>query len=139
MGRPVAAAAPSEPVAVPEPEASLARELATEERLEAADPVALSSAEETLAAAELRDMAAESVADEAAEPRLEVTEEASEARLEVMELMAEPMPVGRISETMEETSWALTTPAAKTAVAMVEKRILMVFGLVGWGWLGEVK
>jgi DNA-binding transcriptional regulator YhcF (GntR family) len=139
-GRPVAAAAPAD--SVPEAVASLAMELAAEERLAASDPEAVPRAEEMLERAELAEAAAEEsvmVADEAAEPRLEVTEEASEARLEVRELIAEPMSVGTMSETIEETtSWALTTPTAKTVVAMVEKRILRI-GWVGWGWLGEVK
>jgi hypothetical protein len=33
---------------------------------------------------------------------------------------------------MMESTWALATPAAMTAVAMVEKRILMV--VVWWVW-----
>jgi hypothetical protein len=81
----------------------------------------------------------EEATDEAPEAASLVMDATPEPMSEVMELTTEPMsegtpPTAEVTREMMESTWALATPAAMTAVAMVEKRILMV--VVGWVWLG---
>ncbi|WP_213031053.1 hypothetical protein, partial [Acinetobacter baumannii] len=71
-----------------------------------------------------------------------VTEAPPEVISEPMEEMTDA-PLDGMAPTAEviwermESTWALATPAAKTAVAMVEKRILMFGGVVCVGWERE--
>jgi hypothetical protein len=74
----------------------------------------------------------EEAAEVMAEPASLVRDAAPEVISEPMELAMEAMsegtpPTAEVSWETREPIWALATPAAMTAVAMVEKRILMVW------------
>jgi hypothetical protein len=105
---------------------------------EAREPVAVEASDARLLRAEEALLSMEEATDEAAEPASLVMEATPEPMSEVMELTTEARsegtpPTAEVTREMMESTWALATPAAKTAVAMVEKRILMVLvGLVGW-------
>jgi len=118
-------------------------ELAAELALLARDAVADSKAERAELAREeaslsmlLRAEPAAPVAEERAEPTLEPTLLVMDAPPDVISepidemtdapLLGMPPTAEVIWERMEST-WALATPAARTAVAMVEKRILVIW------------
>jgi len=114
-------------------------ELAAELALLARDAVADSKAERAELAREeaslsmlLRAEPAAPVAEERAEPTLLVMDAPPDVISEPIEEMTDAPLLGMpptaevIWERMEST-WALATPAARTAVAMVEKRILVIW------------
>lgn len=123
--------------------AALAAELAAdpsdwviEEISLAAEPVALAASEAMLLMAESAALWMEEAPEAAAEPPALVMEAAAEVISEPMDEAAEAMsegtpPTAEVIWEMMESTWALATPAAMTAVAMVEKRMLMV-------WVGEL-
>jgi hypothetical protein len=99
------------------------------------EPVAVEASEARLLMAESAALSMEEAAEVMAEPASLVRDAAPEVISEPMELAMEAMsegtpPTAEVSWEMTESNWALATPAAMTAVAMVEKRILMVW--VGW-------
>jgi hypothetical protein len=101
--------------------------------------VAVAASEPRLLMAESAALWMEEAAEVMAEPASLVRDAAPEVISEPMELAMEAMsegapPTAEVSWEMRESTWALATPAAMTAVAMVEKRILMVWvgGLYGW-------
>lgn len=65
------------------------------------------------------------MSDEATEPAAEVRDASSDVAPPAMEERRDSPPPSR-----EERTWALVTPAARTVVAMMEKRILIV-GFLG--------
>ena len=117
--------------------AALAAELAAEpsdsvaeESWEASEPVRLEPSDAMLLMAESAALSMEEAAEAAAEPPALVTEAAAEVISEPIDEAAEARsegtpPTAEVIWEMMESTWALATPAAMTAVAMVEKRILV--------------
>ena len=145
-------AAPSEGDEVAEA-ALLASEPVLDSRAERAELALEAASLEMLLRAELAAASAVETAELTSDPTRLVMEAPLELTAEPIEEMAEAAldgapPTAEVIWERTESTWALATPAAKTAVAMVEKRILMFGGVVCVGrqvvclslmWRGRVR
>jgi hypothetical protein len=108
-----------------------------EEISDAREPVAVEASDARLLIRESALLWAEEAAEVITEPASLVRDPATEVISEPMELAREAIsegapPTAEVTREMTESTWALATPAATRAVAMVEKRILMVLVLVAF-------
>jgi hypothetical protein len=120
--------------------ATLASERVMEEIWEAREPVAVEASLAKLEMSEEASLWTDEAAEVISEPMELVAEPTTEVRSEPMEEARDAMsegapPTAEVTREMMESTWALATPAASTAVAMVEKRILVVV-VVRVVWVG---